>query len=116
MVALSADSQPSTCKSFTAEISLSKGETMTLVPGRSEIVVHILHTQVCAKLEEVIEVSHVNFASDIEEKVVLRPGQHAVVKFSMKKPLFVRKGMKIILRDRYVRGIGRVASVPSGEN
>jgi elongation factor 1-alpha len=106
VVALTTPVMPS--NSFTAEICLMKGEPVTMITGRYQTIVHILHQKRTVELTS-IETHESGSICSGSEQVVLRPGSRARVTFLFcQGPAYVRKGMRIILRDGRVRGIGVV--------
>jgi elongation factor 1-alpha len=105
VVALKTPLMPS--NSFTAEICLMKGEPVTMITGRYQTMVHILHQKRTVQLTSIETFDSGSICSGSE--VLLRPGCRARVTFSfLQGPAYVRKGMRIILRDGRVRGIGVV--------
>lgn len=96
-------------RSFTADVCLLRGEGTTIIKGRYETVVHILHVKQIAKV--------VDFSSLDREKLsdadsVLRPGNTATMRFQfLMRPEYIRKGMRVVLRDGHVRGVGIVKEV-----
>jgi elongation factor 1-alpha len=105
VVALKTPLPPS--KSFTAEICLTKGDPVTIIPGRYQTIVHILHLKRTIKLASIETFDPGSIYSSSE--VVLRPGCKARVTFTfLQGPAYVRKGMRIVLRDGHVSGIGVV--------
>jgi elongation factor 1-alpha len=104
VVALTTPLIPS--NSFTAEICLMKGEPVTMITGRYETMVHILHQKRTVQLAS-IETFDSGSIGNGGSEMVLRPGCRARVTFLfLQGPAYVRKGMRIILRDGHVRGIG----------
>jgi GTPase len=94
-------------KSFTAEICLIKGEPVTMIAERYQTMVHILHQKRTVQLTSIETLDPGSIYSSSE--VVLRPGCRARVTFTFSQgPVYVRKGMRIILRDGHIRGIGVV--------
>ena len=78
---------------------------------------HILHMKEPAR---VIDIHHhvdgTSHDANNDNKVVttttIRPGEGARVTFEFtRRPAYVHEGMRIIMRDGHVRGIGRVVSV-----
>jgi GTPase len=105
VVALKTPLPPS--KSFTAEICLTKGDPVTIITGRYQTMVHILHLKRMVMLTSIETFDPGSIYSSSE--LVLRPGCRARVTFTFSQgPAYVRKGMRIILRDGHVRGIGVV--------
>jgi elongation factor 1-alpha len=105
VVALKIPVPPS--KSFSAEIFLMKGVPVTMINGRYQTMVHILHLKRTVQLTSIETFDPGSIYSGSE--VVLRPGCRARVTFTfVQGPAYVRKGMRIILREGHVRGIGVV--------
>jgi elongation factor 1-alpha len=106
VVALKTPVPPS--KSFSAEVFLIKGEPVTMMTRRYQAIVHILHQKRTVQLTSIERFDPGSVCSSSE--VVLRPGCRARVTFTFiqEGPAYVRKGMRIILRDGHVRGIGVV--------
>lgn len=104
VVALETPVQPS--KWFSAEICLMKGDPVTMIKGRYQATAHILHLKRPVRLTsiEAFDASATYNASEM----VLRPGCRAVVTFTFLHGEYVRKGMRLILRDGHIRGIGVV--------
>jgi len=111
---------------FTAEICLAKGDAVTMVKGQTQTTMHILHLKQTCKLDdfEIIDASGAALIkpSAVEQKrlarqpTVLRPGQRARAKFSfLQGPQYIRKGMRVILREGHVRGIGLIKDVHISE-
>ena len=118
---------------FTAEICLAKGDAVTMVRGQTQTTMHILHLKQTCRLED-FQILHVNatgaaavastttettttrraMARDASktQPTVLRPGQRARAVFSfLQGPQYIRKGMRVILREGHVRGIGILKEV-----
>jgi len=94
-------------RSFVAEISLVRGDPVTMVKGRSQMIAHILHLKCAVRMVD-FEILDCGLIVD-NDGSVLRPGQRARVKFSFSaRPQFIRAGMRVILRDGHVRGIGKI--------
>jgi elongation factor 1-alpha len=105
VVALKTPVPPS--KSFTAEICLTKGDPVTIITGRYQTMVHILHQKRTVQLTSIETFDPGSIYGSSE--VVLRPGCRARATFTfIQGPAYVRKGMRVILRDGHVRGIGVV--------
>jgi elongation factor 1-alpha len=105
VVALKTPLPPS--KSFTAEICLTKGDPVTIITGRYQTMVHILHLKRMVMLTSIETFDPGSIYSSSE--LVLRPGCRARVTFTFSQgSAYIRKGMRIILRDGHVRGIGVV--------
>mmetsp|Transcript_1273 Transcript_1273/g.1687 ORF Transcript_1273/g.1687 Transcript_1273/m.1687 type:complete len:474 (-) Transcript_1273:336-1757(-) len=108
---------------FTAEICLARGDSVTMVAQQTQTTMHILHLKQTCRLEE-FEVIDLRgtveppITTGVEQKrqlkpaTVLRPGQRARAKFSfLQGPQYVRQGMRVILREGLVRGIGIIKDV-----
>mmetsp|Transcript_25779 Transcript_25779/g.60686 ORF Transcript_25779/g.60686 Transcript_25779/m.60686 type:complete len:472 (+) Transcript_25779:119-1534(+) len=98
---------------FTGEICLAKGDAVTMVKGQTQTTMHILHLKQTCKLDdfEIIDARGMS-TSGADQKTVLRPGQRARAKFSfLQGPQYIRKGMRVILREGHVRGIGLITKV-----
>jgi len=92
-------------RSFSAEICLMKGDPITMTKGQTQTTMHILHLKRPVRLVD-IEATDSRVPSS-EPELVLRPGCRARVTFAFTQgPEYVRKGMRIILRDGHVRGVG----------
>jgi GTPase len=90
-----------------AEVFLVKGKTTTISKDHCESTLHVLHMKQAAHVTNVFGAGRV----DISE-VTIRPGGQATTTFEFSRRIRrVRKGMKIIMRDGHVRGIGVVADV-----
>jgi GTPase len=94
---------------FTADMCLLKGDPVTMIVGKYETTVHVLHLKKSVKL---LKAESLGSGSTVSSSgVVLRPGSRARVTFAFSQgPAYVRKGMRVILRDGHVRGIGVVVS------
>ena len=65
----------------------------------------------CVRLEE-FEILDDCGIADSFEQTVLRPGQRAQARFEfLQGPQYVRSGMRVIIRDGHVRGVGIIAEV-----
>lgn len=96
----------SVSKTFHAQVFFVKGNTITLTKGKACITAHILHNKQPVKI-----VDFVVGSSNGSKPEILRQGDSAVVNFQFKRrPQYVRPGMRIILRDGHVRGLGFVIS------
>jgi len=116
---------PTSTKEFEAEICVLKGEGTTI--RRSyQAYVHILNVRQSAfarKIEVInnhvqgVPPSH-KAAVDEENNdgvngIILRPGSRAKVRFEfVKRPEYIRPGMKMLFRDGRVRGVGKVTAIP----
>mmetsp|Transcript_12941 Transcript_12941/g.29300 ORF Transcript_12941/g.29300 Transcript_12941/m.29300 type:complete len:168 (-) Transcript_12941:83-586(-) len=90
---------------FTAEICLSKGDS-TFIKGQTNSTIHILHVKTACRLVDF------DTMAGNGTTVVLRPGQRATATFEfLQGPQHVRKGMRVILRDGHVRGIGIIRAL-----
>ena len=93
--------------SFTAEVYLVKGKTVTITKNRYESTMHILHMKQPARVTGI----NIGGGADTSE-VTIRQGGKATMNFEFaRRAGYVRKGMKIIMRDGHVRGIGIVVDV-----
>lgn len=112
--------------SFTAEIVLARGDSVTMVSQQTQTTMHILHLKQTCRLDdfEVIDnrgivdqpLSSSDQKRQARQGTVLRPGQRAKAKFSfMQGPQYVRTGMRVILREGLVRGIGIIKEVDEVE-
>ena len=96
---------------FTAEICLAKENSVTMVKGQTQTTIHILHLKQSCRLEE-FEILDDCGIADSFEQTVLRPGQRAQARFEfLQGPQYVRSGMRVIIRDGHVRGVGIIAEV-----
>ncbi|KAL7448821.1 hypothetical protein ACHAWC_000954, partial [Mediolabrus comicus] len=110
---------PTSTKSFDAEICVLKGEGTTI--RRSyQAYVHILNVRQSAFARD-IEIVNNNAlglppshnAKEDSEGIVLRPGSRAKVRFEFaQRPEFVRPGMRMLFRDGRVRGVGIITGIP----
>jgi GTPase len=100
-------------RSFTAQVVIAKGHPVTMIMGRYRTTAHILHNKRPVVLSSAT--SLVAAASSPSETLtVLRPGERALVTFQLAQPEYIRKGMRIILRDGLVQGVGVVTATPAG--
>jgi elongation factor 1-alpha len=117
----------SACVSFIAEICFTKGESVTMRKGQWQTTMNILHLKRTCRM---VDFKVLNATSDVDchyenenkwadknnddDTMVLRPGQRAQVKFAFvnsspaRAGTYIRKGMRVMLRDGLVRGIGIV--------
>lgn len=108
MVMLKAPAKPT--RFFSADICLLKGEGTTIIKGKYQTVIHVLHVKQTARVIDFTVREGSMFAS--EASSVLRPGMVATVKFQfINRPEYIRKGMRLLMRDGHVRGIGIVKEV-----
>jgi GTPase len=99
MVAMKRSFEPS--KKFIADIYLTKGTTVTVEAGKFHATLNILHAKQSAKV--------VNIQVGNTKQNIIRQGDSARVTFEfVKKPSFVRPGMRFILRSGHVIGYGVV--------
>lgn len=97
-------------RSFSADICFLKGKCggTTIVKGRYETVVHVLHVRQIAKVVDFTSLEN----EKLSDESVLRPGNRATVRFEfLNRPEYIRKGMRVVLRDGHVRGVGVVKEV-----
>jgi GTPase len=93
---------------FKAEVYFVKGTNVTITKGSYVSTLHILHMKESCR---VIGIHGVD-----GDKVTIRPNERALVTFEFtRRPMHIRKGMRMIVRDGYVRGIGRIVSTDDGE-
>lgn len=98
--------------SFTAEVFLLKGKTVTISKDHYESTLHILHMKQSARVTNILVVGQ----EDISE-VTVRQGGRATITFEFcRRMAYVRKGMKIIMRDGHVRGIGVIVDIPQEQH
>ena len=98
-----------TVTTFHAEIYLLNGVNVTVTKDSYVSMLHILHMKEPARVIDIFQAGGNN--SD-ENVTTLRPGQGAKVTFELtRRPAYIHEGMKLIMRDGHVRGIGRVISV-----
>ncbi|KAL7564794.1 hypothetical protein ACA910_021056 [Epithemia clementina (nom. ined.)] len=99
---------------FTADICLAKGDSVTMIKGQTQTTMHILHLKQACRLEDFDFMEDKKKVTDSFDNAVLRPGQRAVAKFKfLQSPQYVRSGMRVIIRDGHVRGVGIVKGVQS---
>jgi elongation factor 1-alpha len=92
-------------REFVADVVLTKGDPVTMIKGKYQIQIHILHQRPTCRL---IDFEAVGETTE-DSKIVLRPGQMARAKFKlMGGAYYIRPGMRIVLRDGRVRGIGKI--------
>jgi GTPase len=100
-------------KTFTADILLTRGTTVTVQMGRFEPVLHILNQKLSARMLDIR--SKGQTGSDIgvnDAPCVIRQGDRATVTFGLKnKSAYLRPGMRIIIREGHVIGYGVVAAL-----
>jgi elongation factor 1-alpha len=90
-------------RTFTAEVFLIKGKNMTICKNQYESTLHILHMK---NVAVVIDIKKANGKNDEQ---VIRPGDRATITFDFPRRLaYIRKGMRLIMRDGFVRGLGVV--------
>lgn len=102
--------------SFEAEIEIVKGSGVdgTTIREGYQTMVHILHIKQPVEIEKIhiIEDGGMNYNQNSTSDRVIRPGDRARITFRfMKRSEFLRKGMKVLLRDGHVRGCGVVKDV-----
>jgi GTPase len=106
MVAVKEQPISAAVRSFTADICLLRGEPVTMVVGTYQTMAHILH------LRKIVQMVNADLSGGSDSsQIVLRPGLKARVTFRfVRSREYVRTGMRVILRDGYVRGIGFITS------
>lgn len=112
---------PTATREFDAEICVLKGEGTTIRKSYQAFV-HILNVrqtafaksiQIVNKNVQGLPPSHRAQNTD-EDGIVLRPGSRAKVRFEfIKRPEYIRPGMRMLFRDGRVRGVGLVTGVPA---
>eukprot|EP00977_Amphora_coffeiformis_P018780 scaffold6717_cov160-Amphora_coffeaeformis.AAC.8 len=98
-------------KTFVADIILTKGSPVTMTKGKFAIQMHILHQRPTCRLVdfESVDGHQVVASKDDDEDIVLRPGQTARVHFRLiHGTYYVRPGMRVVLRNGNVRGVGKI--------
>jgi len=96
-------------RSFTADVCFLKGTGTTITKGRYETTVHVLHVKQTARLVDFTSLDHEKLS---DANSVLRPGSRATVRFHfLKRPEYIRKGMRVVLREGHVRGVGIIKEV-----
>jgi elongation factor 1-alpha len=97
-------------KFFTADVCLLKGQGSTIIKGKFETMIHILHVRQTARVVDFSVCEASKLLSDGSS--VLRPGMIASIQFEfIKRPEYIRPGMRLVMRDGTVRGIGIVREV-----
>jgi GTPase len=94
-------------RSFAAQLVIAKGHPVTMIMGRYRTTAHILHNNRPVVLSSATSLA-TSSSSRSETLTVLRPGERALVTFQLTHPEYIRKGMRIILRDGLVQGVGVV--------
>ena len=104
-----------TVTTFDAEIYLVNGVNVTVTKDSYVSMLHILHMKEPARIIDIIQAGGNNGSNSDNDVTTLRPGQGAKVTFELtRRPAYIHEGMKLIMRDGHVRGIGRVISVHHG--
>ena len=101
-------------QSFTADIMLTRGTTVTVQTGRFNPMLHILNQKQSAKMMEIRLMDTGGSYSPMNGNgdVVMRQGGRATVTFCfMNRSAYLRPGMKIIIREGHVIGYGVVKAV-----
>lgn len=98
-------------RSFLADVFFvggSKGSGTTITKGRYETTVHVLNVKQVARVIDFVSLD----GEKLTDEDVLRPGNRATVHFKfLNRPEYIRKGMRVVLRDGHVRGVGIVKEV-----
>jgi GTPase len=96
--------------SFTADILLTRGTTVTVQKGRFEPTLHIINQKQSAKMMDIRLMSRDgSYITSNDSDVVIRQGDRANVTFSFKnRPAYLRPGMKVVIREGHVIGYGVV--------
>lgn len=114
---------PTSTREFEAEICVLKGEGTTIRKSY-QAYVHILNVRQSANAKKIEIVNNNAFGLSSthtalygeENEIVLRPGSRAKVRFEfVKRPEYVRPGMRMLFRDGRVRGVGLVTGIPTVE-
>jgi elongation factor 1-alpha len=113
MVALREVPNPPAIRNFKADLVMLRGEPVTVTKGQFNATAHILHLKQSVK---VMDFSHSNPARagnlkhgrvSTDTALVMRPGDQARVTFqTVGGAVYIRKGMRILLRDGHVRAVG----------
>ncbi|CAB9526074.1 GTP-binding protein 1 (Fragment) [Seminavis robusta] len=99
-------------RTLTADLVMLRGEPVTMTKGQFRATAHVLNVKACVKVSEIISSSSTVGNGSL---VVLRPGDRARVQFQVVgPPVYVRKGMRIILRDGHVRAVGTILETGAG--
>ena len=105
---------PPSIRTLTADLVFLRGEPVTMTKGQFRATGHILNVKACLKVADIISSSSGLGNGSL---LVLRPGDRARVKFQVVGcPVYVRKGMRIILRDGHVRAVGTVLETGAGRS
>jgi GTPase len=112
LVCLKEVPNPPSIRILTADLVFLRGEPVTMTKGKFRATAHILNVKACLKVTEIVSSTSGLGNGSL---VVLRPGDCAKVKFQVVgSPVYVRKGMRIILRDGHVRAVGMVTETGAG--
>ena len=100
-------------KTFVADIILTKGSPVTITKGKFAIQMHILHQRPTCRLVDFESLNGrqvlIDEHTDGDAEIVLRPGQRARAMFRLiHGTYYVRPGMRVVLRNGHVRGIGKI--------
>mmetsp|Transcript_47592 Transcript_47592/g.115943 ORF Transcript_47592/g.115943 Transcript_47592/m.115943 type:complete len:110 (+) Transcript_47592:2061-2390(+) len=101
-------------QSFTADILLTRGTTVTVQKGRFNPMLHILNQKQSAKMMELRLMDTDGSYTPLNDTgdVVMRQGDRATVKFCFKnRSAYLRPGMKVIIREGQVIGYGVVKAL-----
>jgi len=100
---------------FEAETILvkSSGVDGTTIKVGYETMAHILHMRQHVKIENINLIdSDVNKSTLDDASVIVRPGNRVKITFRfIKRPEFIRTGMKILFRDGHIRGVGIITAL-----
>lgn len=94
-------------RSFTADICVMKGQPVTMVVGTYCTTVYLLHLK---RIVRLLKTDHIDSDGSPVSSTVIRPGQRVSATFDFIYPEYVRKGMRVILCDGEVLGIGFVTA------
>jgi elongation factor 1-alpha len=112
LVCLKEVPNPPSIRTLTADLVFLRGEPVTMTRGQFRATAHILNVKACVKVTEIVSSTSGLGNGSL---VVLRPGDRARVRFQVVgSPVYVRKGMRIILRDGHVRAVGMVLETGAG--
>lgn len=96
------DKARTTSKRFTAEITISKGESVSMVKGRATAMAHILHVRRTAQFIDIVRAQTSEMAT--HDECVLRVGDRALAHFAFcNGEEYVRPGQRVLLRGGLMR-------------